>query len=63
MSQQRTIEEVGGLMQVGDLVRHIHPRMRHKLHVITYIDDTFVRINGGGGLFGRNLFEVADENR
>jgi hypothetical protein len=50
-------------VKVGDLVRHIHPRMRHKLHVITYIDDTFVRINGGSGLFGRNLFEVADENR
>jgi len=50
-------------MKVGDLVRHIHPRMRHKLHVITYIDDTFVCINGGGGLFGRNLFEVADESR
>ena len=50
-------------MKVGDLVRHIHPRMRHKLHVITYIDDTFVRINGGSGLFGRKLLEVADENR
>ena len=50
-------------VKVGDLVRHIHPRMRHKLHVITYIDDTFVRINGGGGLFGRKLFEAIDENR
>jgi len=50
-------------VQVGDLVRHIHARMRHKLHVITYIDDTFVRINGGSGLYGRKLFEVADENR
>ena len=50
-------------MKIGDLVRHIHPRMRHKIHVVTYIDETFVRINGGSGLFGRKLFEAIHESR
>ena len=47
-------------MRVGDLVRSISPKLWHKLYIVTYVDEHFVRINGGNGLLGRRTLEVVN---